>query len=294
MIRIENISKSYDGVAALREVSFDVGKGEILGLVGPNGSGKTTLLKTLVGVVRPDSGRAWIAGVDSTEDALEARLHVGYSPGDPALYDSLSVLEILEFAIGFHPQASLSLGKQFLDLFGVPLEKRAGKLSHGMKRKLLLSQALASQAPVLILDEPMEGLDPEVRKTAEKILVEQAGQGRAILMSSHDLAGLERTCHRVAFLREGRLLDVGKLEHFLARASRVLHIRFRESVESARLPVGKEWTWKGDGLSWSLHTTGNLEAALACLKGLPIASCRDASGGLEEVFDALYGEEKTL
>ena len=85
MIRIKNISKSYDGVAALREVSFDVGKGEILGLVGPNGSGKTTLLKSLVGVVRPDSGQAWIAGVDSTEDALEARKHVGYAPGDPAL-----------------------------------------------------------------------------------------------------------------------------------------------------------------------------------------------------------------
>ena len=293
MIRIKNISKSYDGVAALREVSFDVGKGEILGLVGPNGSGKTTLLKSLVGVVRPDSGQAWIAGVDSTEDALEARKHVGYAPGDPALYDSLSVLEILEFAIGFHPEADLSLGMKLLDLFGVSLEKRAGKLSHGMKRKLLLAQALASQAPVLILDEPMEGLDPEVRKTAEKILVELAGRERAILMSSHDLAGLERTCHRVAFLREGRLLDVGELEDFLEQASRVLRIRFRESVERAQLPIGKEWTWKGEGLSWSMHTAGNLEDALSSLKGLPVASCRDASGGLEEVFDALYGEEES-
>ncbi len=221
-------------------------------------------------------------------------MHVGYAPGDPALYDSLSVLEILEFAIGFHPQADLALGKTFLDLFGVPLGKRVGKLSHGMKRKLLLAQALASQAPVLILDEPMEGLDPEIRKTAEKILVELAGQGRAILMSSHDLAGLERTCHRVAFLREGQLLDVGELEHFLEQASRVLRIHFRESVERTQLPVGKEWTWKGDGTSWSMHTTGNLEDALASLKGLPVASCRDASGGLEEVFDALYGKGETL
>ena len=291
MIRIDNISKRYKDTHALSGVSFGVDQGEILGLVGPNGAGKSTLLKSLVGVVKPDSGEIRIAEINALTDPLKVKLRVGYAPGEPALYNSLSVIEFLKFAIGFHPEGSITEGKHLLSLFGVPLSKKTRELSHGMKRKLLLAQALASQAPILILDEPMEGLDPEIRRTAESILLEQAKKGRTVLLSSHDLAGLERTCSQVAFLREGKLLDVGDLNAFLTQASRVLHIRLRAPVKESELPKNSSWQWTGKDQEWRLQAQGNLEDALAGLKDLPVASCRDASGGLEEVFEALYEKE---
>ena len=291
MIRVEGLRKSYRGTPVLHGVSLEVASGEVFGFVGPNGAGKTTFLKCLLGVVLPDAGQVTIAGVDARRHALRARRNVGYAPGETAMYDSFRVRAMLEFALAFHEDASFERGRALLARFGLPEDRKVRQLSHGMKRKLLLAQAIASGAQVLMLDEPMEGLDPEARRDVESLLAQEAAAGRTVFFSSHDLPSVERVCQRVAFLRGGRLLECGPVDEILARASHTLLVRLREPRELAAMPSGEGMQWSGEGRRWRLAFEGHAEAALARLGELPIATLRDASGGLEEVFEALYGAE---
>ena len=291
MIRTQELSKSYAAQDVLRGVSLHVEKGEIFGFVGPNGAGKTTFLKCLLGIAQAKSGSIHIGGIDARRNPLAARKLCGYAPSETAMYDSLSVWSMVRFALAAHKQADYARAKQLLDLYQLPHKVKVRALSHGMKRKLLLTQAIASGAPVLLLDEPMEGLDPEARRLLERQLQKEAAAGRTVFFSSHDLASVERVCRRVAFLRNGKLLACDRVETILEQAGHTLHVHLREPHSFKQLPDAPGITWSGEGSRWRMNFEGNMENAMALLQSLPIAGLRDASGGLEEVFEALYGPE---
>lgn len=291
MIRTEGLAKSYQGKPVLHGVSLHVPAGRVFGFVGPNGAGKSTFLKCLVGVVAPDAGTIILAGIDARAQPLAARRCIGYAPGETTLYARLRAEELLDFALAYHPHADRARGRELLAVLGVPPARRVGKLSHGMKRKLLLSQALACRAPLLLLDEPMEGLDPEARRLVEELLRAEAAAGRTVFFSSHDLGSVQRLCDEVAFLRHGRLLETGPVSGFLERAGRVLWVQLREPVAASALPAGPELRWTGDGRRWKLEFAGPLERLLPRLQALPIAGLRNTGGSLEEVFEALYGPD---
>lgn len=289
MIRTVDIRKSYAAREILRGVSLEVQPGEIFGFVGPNGAGKTTFLKCLLGIAHAQSGEILLGKVDARRDPLAARRLCGYAPSETAMYDSLTVWGMIKFALAFHDGADLDRARQLLDLYQLPHRRRVRALSHGMKRKLLLTQALASGAPILLLDEPMEGLDPEARRLLERQLQNEAADGRTVFFSSHDLASVERVCQRVAFLRDGKLLACDRVETILEQAGRVLQLHLREPYAEDRLPQAPGFRWKGADTHWRLQFEGTVEDVLPRLATLPIAGLRDASGGLEEVFEALYG-----
>lgn len=291
MIRTSGLKKAYDGREVLGGLDLEVAEGEVFGFVGPNGAGKSTFLKCLIGVVRADAGEIRVAGLDARREPLAVRARVGYAPGETALYHRMRCAELIDFAIDFHPQADRGRARELMEAFELPPRRKVGQLSHGMKRKLLLTQALACGAPLLLLDEPMEGLDPDARRLVEGILRQEATDGRTVFFSSHDLASVERVCDRVAFLRAGRLLEVGTLEQLQRRLGHVLQLRLREPRERAQLPEGPGFQWQGEGRRWRLEFEGPLEAALAALQGLPLAGLQHADGGLEEVFELLYGPE---
>ena len=292
MIRTEGLSKAYDGVEVLRAVDLEVRRGEVFGFVGPNGAGKSTFLKCLVGVVRPDAGQAQVDGLDARRRTLEVRRRVGYAPGETALYHRMRCEELIDFAIAFHPAADRGRARELAAAFQLPLRRKVGQLSHGMKRKLLLTQALASGAPLLLLDEPMEGLDPDAPRQVESIQLEEAAGGRTVFFSSHDLASVERVCDRVAFLRAGRLLQVGGMPELLQRLGQVLRLRLREDRDRASLPAGPGYRWSGGGRHWTLEFDGSLEQAVQAVAALPLEGIRDGGGGLEELFETLYGPEE--
>lgn len=289
MIRTVDIRKSYAAREILRGVSLEVSRGEVFGFVGPNGAGKTTFLKCLLGIARPQAGTIRLGEVDARRHPLAARRLCGYAPSETAMYDSLSVWSMVKFALAFHEHADLDRARQLLDLYQLPHRRRVRALSHGMKRKLLLTQAIASGAPILLLDEPMEGLDPEARRLLEQQLKKEAATGRTVFFSSHDLASVERVCDRVAFLRDGRLLACDTVEAILDKAGRVLQLHLREPHTEAQLPEAEGLLWTGSGTHWRLQFQDSVESVLPLLGTLPIAGLRDASGGLEEVFEALYG-----
>jgi len=288
MLSVESLVKSYGANPVLRGVSMSVAQGEILGLAGPNGAGKTTLLKCIVGVVRSDAGHIQVGDRNALVQQLEARRLIGYAPSETALYHRLRAGELLDFATRYHPERDLTRGLDLLGMLGVPLRRRIGALSHGMKRKVLLAQALASGAPMLILDEPMEAFDPAARRIAVELLRASAASGAAILTASHDLASTEVLCDRLAFLSNGKVIREGPTREIVAEASRVIHLTLRTHATAETLPTATGWVWHGSGLDWTLVHDGPLEATLAQLASLPIASIRAGDCSLDEVFGSLY------
>ncbi|MDP6940652.1 MAG: ABC transporter ATP-binding protein [Planctomycetota bacterium] len=268
MIQSRDLRKSYGDREVLRGVSLSVQKGEVFGFVGPNGAGKTTFLKCLAGITRPKSGSLEVCGVNVLKNPLAARKRIGYAPGETSLYESMRVKGFLQFCLSFYKTADYSRAIELANEFALPLTQRVRELSHGMKRKLLLIQAITSGGEVILLDEPMEGLDPEARRKVESMLRDLAAQGRTIFFSSHDLSSIERVCNRVGFLRKGELVRCGTLEEVMSDASQFLQLRFQEE---------------------------DREEIFSALQDLPAQTSR-VSGDLEDVFENLYGpdcEEKT-
>ena len=295
MIEVHGVQKAFGDQPVLKGIELQVADGEVFGFVGPNGAGKSTFLKCALGIVRADAGSIRLGQgtdiVDALRDPLGARRRIGYSPGETSLYQSLKAIDFLRFALAHYPNADLERASALLETFGLPANKRIKGFSHGMKRKTLLAQALASGAPVLMLDEPMEGLDPDARRTVEHLLSAEAEAGRTVFFSSHDLASVERICDRVAFLRGGRIMETGRISEILARASRILHLTFEHEFERSALPSEPSWEWDGAGTRWRLSFDGELASVLAHFEGMPLAGIRDGSGRLEDVFESLYGPE---
>lgn len=209
-ITIDNISKSYDGVNALKNISFDVKEGELFGLIGPDGAGKTTLFRILTTLLFADEGKASVAGFDVVSDYKSIRNCVGYMPGKFSLYQDLTIEENLNFfgtIFGTTIEENYDLIKDVYAQIEPFKNRRAGKLSGGMKQKLALSCALIHKPKVLFLDEPTTGVDPVSRKEFWEMLKRLQQQGITILVSTPymDEAAL---CDRIALIQEGEILEI--------------------------------------------------------------------------------------
>lgn len=288
MLQVRDLFKSYGTAAVLDGVSLTVAQGEIMGLAGPNGAGKTTLLKCILGVVRPDSGGIQVRDVNARCDPLKARRLIGYAPSETALYHGLRADELLDFATRFHPERDLAFGRTLLDDLGVPRRRRIRQLSHGMKRKVLLAQVLATRAPLMILDEPMEAFDPDARRIAVDLLRTSAQAGHAVLCASHDLANTQALCDAVAFLSRGRIVREGSMHDVTRETARIIHITLKAPREANTLPARPGWSWSGDGLHWTLVHDDEPSEALTHLADVPIATLRSGAQSLDEVFASLY------
>lgn len=218
-IEIKNISKSYGEIKALDNVSFEVQKGELFGLIGPDGAGKTTLFRLLTTLINPDAGSAAVDGLDMIKDYREIRTRVGYMPGRFSLYPDLSVEENLQFfaaIFGVTVQQSYHLIEPIYKQIEPFKTRRAGKLSGGMKQKLALSCALIHCPSVLFLDEPTTGVDAVSRSEFWDMLSNLKKQGITILVSTPYMDEASR-CDRIALMNEGKILGIDTPENMVKR-----------------------------------------------------------------------------
>lgn len=216
-IEIKNISKSYGKIKALNDVSFEVKKGELFGLIGPDGAGKTTLFRLLTTLINPDAGSATVDGLDIMKDYREIRTRVGYMPGRFSLYPDLSVEENLQFfaaIFGVTVAQSYHLIEPIYKQIEPFKTRRAGKLSGGMKQKLALSCALIHCPSVLFLDEPTTGVDAVSRSEFWDMLSNLKKQGITILVSTPYMDEASR-CDRIALMNEGRILGIDTPENMV-------------------------------------------------------------------------------
>ena len=209
MIKVENLTKRYAGHTAIKDLSFEVEKGEIVGFLGPNGAGKTTTMRILASFMPPTSGRASIAGFDVFEQSLQARAHVGYMPENVPLYNDMRVTEYLDYRAALkgvpHRRVAERVG-DVKELCGVKdVEKKLiSSLSKGYRQRVGLADALLHEPDLLILDEPTIGLDPnQIRQVRE--LIKNLGKQHTILISTHILPEVEMTCSRVIIVHRGRI-----------------------------------------------------------------------------------------
>ena len=223
-IETAGLTKRYGDFVAVRGLSLAVERGEVFGFLGPNGAGKTTTIRMLMGILVPSAGHARIDGLDCQRDAAEVKRRVGYLPDAPAFYDFLRGREIVQFVAEMHglprPQAArraaLLLEEQGL---ADAAEEFATNYSTGMKKKLGLACALVHDPPVLILDEPTNGLDPRAQRDVQQRLRAASAAGKTVFLSTHLLDMAERLCTRVAIVHQGALASVGpvgELRHTLA------------------------------------------------------------------------------
>ena len=217
MIALKGVSKSYGDVLALDRISLQVEDGEIYGLIGPNGAGKTTTIKLLVGLLKPSSGQALVNGFDVQKDALAAKRELGYIPDEPFLYGRLTPSELMDFKGSLHNMARQDLEKgkeELLRLVGLFDHRHdlIESFSLGMRQRLAISVALLPAPSIIVVDEPLVGLDPAGMRRVKEIFLELAGKGRTLFISTHMLHVVEEIADRVGVLNKGRLVAEGTLE----------------------------------------------------------------------------------
>ena len=221
MIKVENLTKRYAGQTAIKDLNFEVGKGEIMGFLGPNGAGKTTTMRILASYMPPTSGRATVAGFDVFEQSLQARSHLGYMPENVPLYADMRVTEYLDYRAALkavpHRRIMERVGdvKELCGLKEVE-KKLIGTLSKGYRQRVGLADALLHEPDLLILDEPTIGLDPnQIRQVRE--LIKNLGKQHTILLSTHILPEVEMTCTRVIIIHKGRIEACDTPENLLGQ-----------------------------------------------------------------------------
>ncbi len=235
-IEAAGLTKTFGTLTAVDNLNLRVNHGEIYGFLGPNGAGKTTTIKMLVGLLKPSSGTARIAGYDVQRDARSAKSRLGYVPDQPFLYDKLRGSEFLTFMARLYqvdPARAAARSEELLRLFDLAdaADQVVEGYSHGMRQKLALAGALIHRPSVLFLDEPTVGLDPKSARLIKDLLLQLRDSGVAVMMSTHILEIAERMCDRVGIIQHGRLIAEGSLAELRAQSQQ------EESLEEIYLSL---------------------------------------------------------
>jgi ABC-2 type transport system ATP-binding protein len=289
LLTTEHLTKDYGTFRALEDLNLTVAPGEAFGLLGPNGSGKTTALRLLLGFLKPTSGRAAVAGHDSWRDSVRARRHVSYLPGELRLYENMTGRQLAYFLCRLRSQAAPKADLDTLARrFDIDLDRPLAQLSSGMKRKVALLQVLAPHAPLLILDEPTNTLDPTMRDELLAHLRQARNHGQAVLFSSHVLSEVEQVCDRVGILQRGRLVHLQAMADL--HQSRLVRARFPRAVPPPPDLAGLHVRERQDQ-QLTLEYTGELPPLLDWLARQAVEDLRVEPLGLAAVYRRYHGAE---
>jgi ABC-2 type transport system ATP-binding protein len=242
MIRLTDLTKRYGGFTAVDAINLEVPKGELFGFLGPNGAGKTTTLRMIAGILRPTGGKVEIAGVDILKDPIVAKTRLGFIPDRPFIYEKLTGAEFLRFVAGLYGQDGPRVehrARELLALFDLEdwRDELVESYSHGMRQKLIISSAFVHRPDVIVVDEPMVGLDPKAARILKDLFREYTRRGNTIMMSTHTLEVAEAMCDRIAIVQGGKIRACGTMAELRqsaeAGAQGLEHIFLRLTGESA-------------------------------------------------------------
>ncbi len=233
IIQTEKLTKYYDSNRGIIDLDLEVDAGEVFGFLGPNGAGKTTTIRTVLDLIRPTSGKAFVFGIESSVDPIAIHRRIGYVPGEFTLYDRLTGGQTISYFANLRGGVDPVYQKQLIERLEVDPSRRFSEYSKGNKQKIALVIAFQHQPELLILDEPTSGLDPLVQQTFYALIREAKAADRTVFLSSHILGEVERTCDRVAIIRDGRLVTVDRVEALRDLAHHQVEVRFAGPVPIA-------------------------------------------------------------
>jgi ABC-2 type transport system ATP-binding protein len=292
VIQTEKLTKSYGIHRGIIEVDLEVFEGEAFGFLGPNGAGKTTMIRTLLDHIRPSSGRATIFGIDTTVDPVAIHRRLGYLPGEFVLYEKLTGGQTLEYFANLRGGVDTTYQQALIARLDVDPSRKFREYSKGNKQKIGLVVALQHRPDLLILDEPTSGLDPLVQQEFYSVIREAKAEGRTVFMSSHILSEVERTCDRVAIIREGRLVKVDRVEALRDMAHHTVELVFAGSVPAAdfaSLPGVSDVVAEDHVLR--MRVSGPIAPVVKAAAGYDLSDFVSREPTLEETFLAVYGPQ---
>ena len=294
VIQTEKLTKSYGPHRGIVDLDLEVAGGEVFGFLGPNGAGKTTTIRTLLDHLRPTSGRARVFGLETTAAPVEIHRRTGYLPGEFALYDRLTGGQTIEYFGNLRGGVDPAYRASLIERLDLDPSRRFKEYSKGNKQKLGLVIAFQHRPGLLVLDEPTSGLDPLVQQAFYGLVREARAEGRTVFLSSHVLSEVERTCDRVAIVRDGRLVRTGRVDTLRDLAHHQVELRFPDGVptaEFAALPGVSEVVVEDHTLR--LRIAGPITPVLQVAARHELVDFLSREPSLEETFLAEYGRRAT-
>ena len=289
VIEIERLRKFYKGkYRGVDGVDLTVYKGEVFGFLGPNGAGKTTTIRILLDLIRADTGRATVFGLDVQKDSIEVRRRTGYLPGELGFYDMVIAREMVNYFGTLCGSVNPGIVKDLTERLGIDLSRRVREYSKGNKQKLGILLAFLFDPELVILDEPTSSLDPLLQNEFYEFLAEESRKGRTVFMSSHVLSEVERVCDRVGIIRDGKMVAVEKIETLKAKMGQLVTVEFDETFDVEDFNIPGVTKTAIDGRTLTLHVTGNHDAVLKALSQYRIRKFLAKEFSLDDLFLEYY------
>jgi ABC-2 type transport system ATP-binding protein len=291
VIVCERLTKRFGDLEAVSEMSLEVRPGEVFGLLGPNGAGKSTAMRCLLGMLRPSSGSSSLFGLDSWRDRVAAHRRIGVLPSDFDYEDGVTGREFLRLLELLRGTDMKRRATELSERLHANLDKPLNELSRGNRQKIGLLAALAHDPELVIMDEPTAGLDPLMQEEFLSIVGELKEAGRTVLLSSHNMAEVERACDRAAMIREGKLLETADISSLLERAPRHVRAVFTAPVDASEfssLDGVSDVNVQGNAID--LNVRGGVEAVVSAAAGHELVDFICERPSLETTFVELYQE----
>jgi ABC-2 type transport system ATP-binding protein len=291
VITTEQLTKSYGPHRGIIEVDLEVEQGEVMGFLGPNGAGKTTTIRVLLDLIHPTGGRATIFGIGTTVDPVAIHRRVGYLPGEFALYDRITGGQTLDYFGNLRGGVEPAYQRSLIERFDLDPSRRFREYSKGNKQKVGLVAALQHRPELLLLDEPTAGLDPLVQQSFYEVVREAVAEGRTVFLSSHVISEVEKSCDRVAIIREGRLVRVERVDALRDLAHHQVELRFAEPVSASEfsgLPGVSDVV--GDDHALRMRVVGAIAPVVQQAARHELIDFVSREPTLEESFLAEYGQ----
>jgi len=292
VIEINNLAKYYGKTRGIENVSFDVEEGEIFGFIGPNGAGKSTTIRTLLSIIYPTGGSAKIFGKDCIEYGPELKNEIGYLPSEVFYYDNMKVIDLLKYSASFYKKDCSKRMKELIEIMDLNPNKKIDDLSYGNKKKVGIVQGLLHQPKLIILDEPTSGLDPLMQQAFFNLILEENKRGATILFSSHILGEVQRLCHRVAIIKEGKIIKIENIKNLRDNNYKKISLEFKDIVPSNYFNIKGISNLKTDNKDISFLYRGDINYIIDILKGLKLDNLLIEEPSLEEIFMHYYQKEE--
>ena len=292
IIETERLTKAYGAHRGVIDLDLEVGQGEVFGFLGPNGAGKTTTMRVLLDLIRPTSGVARVFGIETTADPVAIHRRVGYLPGEFDLYDRLTGAQTITYFGNLRGGVDRGYVAELIERLDLDPSRRFKEYSKGNKQKVGLVVALQHRPDLLILDEPTSGLDPLIQQTFFALVEEARRDGRTIFLSSHIIDEVDRTCDRVAIIREGRLVQVDRIEAIRELAFHHVELTFHAPVAPALfdgLPGVSDVATRDTVIT--MRVSGPIGAVVTIAAQHGIVDVVSREPNLEDVFLAQYGNQ---
>lgn len=289
MIEIRDVTKRYGENKGIFDLSFNIAKGEVFGFLGPNGAGKTTAIRHLLGFLNPDKGTCIINGKDCRTHAADIQKELGYLPGEIAFIDQMTGTQFLKFMASMRRMEDFSKADDLLSYFELNPKNKIKKMSKGMKQKLGLVSAFMHDPEILILDEPTSGLDPLMQSKFVNLVLQEKRQGKTILMSSHSFEEVERTCDRVAIIRNGRLVATETVSVLKQSQKKTYRVTLDSPEAAVRFADEALDVMDVHDCVVTVSVSGDLTPFIRIMAGYHIIGLDVSTQSLEEIFMHYYG-----